>query len=133
MKRILRHYIIDTLCLLAISKIATGIVFGNGIITILQAGIAVTAVSLIAKPIINLLLLPINLITFGLFRWVAASVIIYIATLVVSAFKVVEFSFPGLSTKWIDLPSLNLHGIAAYIGFSFLLSLFTSFIYWLIK
>jgi putative membrane protein len=133
MKVILRHYVIDTVCLYAISNKAGGMVFGNGIPTLLVAGIAVTAVSLIARPIINLLLLPINLITFGLFRWVASSFIIYLSTLIVPSFKVVGFYFTGLSTRWVDLPSLNLSGIMAYIGFSFLLSIFTSSIYWLIK
>ena len=133
MKRILRHYVIDTICLYAISKMAGGMEFGNGISTLLLAGIAVTAVSIIGKPIINLLLLPINLITFGLFRWVASSFIIFLATLIVPAFKVLGFYFTGFSTKWFDLPSINLTGLAAYIGFSFLLSLLTSIIYWLIK
>ena len=133
MKRILRHYIIDTVCLYVITNIAGGMEFGNGIQTLLLTGMAITVVSLFGKPVINLLLLPINLITFGLFRWVASSFIIYLATLLVPAFKVVGFHFAGLTTKWFDLPSLNLQGIASYIGFSFLLSLFTSFIYWLIK
>ena len=133
MKRIFRHYLIDTLCLYAISQVASGMTFGGGVLTLLKAGVAVTLVSLLAKPIINLLLLPLNLITFGLFRWVASSVIIYIATLIVPAFKVSAFVFSGFSTKWLDIPSINFHGILAYVGFSFLLSLSTSFIYWLIK
>lgn len=133
MKTILRHYVIDTFSLFVISKIAEGLQFGQGLSTILIAGVAITGVSLIAKPVINILLLPINLISFGLFRWVASSIVIYLATLIVPLFKVTGFYFVGISTKWLDIPTFNLHGIWAYIGFSFLLSLITSFIYWLIK
>jgi len=133
MKTLLRHYVIATFSLLAISKIAEGLYFGQGLKTLLLAGIAVMVVSIVAKPIINILLLPINLITFGLFRWVASSVIIYLATLIVPSFKVIGFYFAGISTKWLDIPTFNLHGIWSYVGFSFLLSLITSFIYWLIK
>lgn len=133
MKKILRHFIIDTFCLYLVTKVATGINLGNGFNTLILAGMAITVVSLVAKPIINLLLLPINLITFGLFRWVASSFVLYITSLIVPAFKIMYFHFAGISSKWFDIPTLNFKGVMAYICFSFLLSLFTSFIYWLIK
>lgn len=133
MKRILRHFIIDTYCLFIISNISSGMVFERGTVTLLTAGIALTLVSLFAKPIINVLLLPLNLITFGLFRWVASSVVLYITSLIVHDFKILQFDFAGFSSKWIDVPSLHFEGILAYVGFSFLLSLIASFIYWLIK
>jgi putative membrane protein len=133
MKTILRHYVIDTFSLYLISLIASGLVFGKGLSTLLLSGVALTLVSLIAKPIINILLLPLNLITFGIFRWVAASVVIYLTTLLVPLFKVSGFYFSGFTSRWIDIPVINLHGIAAFIAFSFLLSVVTSAIYWLIK
>ena len=133
MKRILRHFVIDTFCLWVTSQIAQGMVFQSGYKTLLITGIAVTMVSLVAKPVINLLLLPINLITFGLFRWVGASVILYLVTLLVKEFRIQSFFYSGLTNKWLELPVLNFHGILAFIAFSFILSLLTSFIYWLIK
>jgi len=133
MKTILRHFVIDTYCLYLVSIIASGMQFGNGFSTLLLAGFAITIVSIFAKPIINILLLPINLITFGLFRWVASSIVLYLTTLIVHSFKIIYFHFPGLSSKWIDIPNLDFSGILSYIGFSFLLSLVSSFIYWLIK
>lgn len=133
MKRIVRHFIIDTFCLYVISNIASGLVFGGGFKTFILAGVAITIVSIIAKPVISLLLLPINLITFGLFRWVASSVVIYLSTLIVPLFKVTGFYFDGFQSLWIDIPKINLHGLGAYIAFSFLLSTMMSFIYWLIK
>ncbi len=133
MKRILRHLIIDTFCLYLITKIASGVQFGNGFSTLIAAGAAITVVSLIAKPVINVLLLPINLITFGLFRWVASSIVLYLTSLIVPSFKILYFSFPGIASRWIDIPKLEFNGVLSYIGFSFILSLISSFIYWLIK
>ena len=133
MKRIARHYVIDTFSLWVITQIAGGLFFERGIHTLLLTGVAITAVSFLAKPVINLLLLPLNLVTFGLFRWVSSAIVLYIATLLVPAFKVLSFTFVGLSSKWIDIPQMNLKGFLAYIAFSFILSLLTSFIYWLIK
>lgn len=133
MKRILRHFVIDTFCLYLVTQIAGGIKLGNGFSTLIMAGAAITVVSLIAKPVINILLLPLNLITFGLFRWVASSIVLYLTTLIVPAFKIISFNFPGLMSKWIDIPKLSFDGIMAYVGFSFLFSLTASIIYWLIK
>ncbi len=133
MKRILRHFVIDSVSIFLVSSIASGMSFEKGIETLLYTGLGLTIASLIAKPVINILLLPVNLITFGLFRWVAAVAVLYIVTLVVPGFKIVGFNFAGYSSVWIDLPSLVFGGYVAYIAFSFLHSLISSFIYWLIK
>lgn len=133
MKRIIRHYLIDTSSLWAISQIASGITFGNGVNTLLMAGVGLTLISIFAKPIINLLLLPLNLVTFGIFRWISSAVVLYLVTLIISDFKINFFHFAGLSNKWIDIPVLDFKGILAFIAFSFLLSVLTSFFYWLVK
>lgn len=133
MKKVLRHFVIDTYSLWLTSLFASGIVFGKGFHTLLLAGIGVTLVTVIAKPVINLLLLPLNLVTFGIFRWVAAAIVLFLVTLLVKDFMIVSFAFPGISNKWIELPALTFHGVFAFVGYSFILSIITSTIYWLIK
>jgi putative membrane protein len=133
MKRILRHFVIDSVSIFLVSSIASGLYFEKGIETLLLTGLGLTIASLIAKPIINILLLPVNLITFGLFRWVAAVAVLYIVTLVVPGFKISGFNFVGYTSLWFDIPAVVFSGYIAYIAFSFLHSLISSFIYWLIK
>jgi len=132
-KKILRHYTLDTYSLWVISNIASGIIFERGLRTLFISGAALAAVFFFAKPAINLLLLPLNLVTFGLFRWVSSAIVLYLVTLLVKDFKIVYFHFPGYASKWIDIPALNFNGFLAYVAFSFLLSLITSFLYWLMK
>lgn len=133
MKRILRHFVIDSVSIFLVSSIASGMVFQKGIETLLLTGLGLTIASLIAKPVINILLLPVNLITFGLFRWVAAVAVLYIVTLVVPGFSITGFNYPGYSNVWFDIPAVVFAGFLAYLAFSFLHSLISSFIYWLIK
>lgn len=133
MKRILRHFVIDSVSIFLVSSIASGLIFQKGIETLLLTGLGLTIASLIAKPVINILLLPVNLITFGLFRWVAAVAVLYIVTLVVPGFKIIGFNFGGYTSLWFDIPAVVFSGYIAYIAFSFLHSLISSFIYWLIK
>ena len=133
MKRILRHYAIDTFSLYLATQIASGVVLEKGIQTLFLAGVGVTVGLLLVKPIINVLLLPLNLVTFGLFRWVSSAIALYLVTLVVPGFKIITFHFPGLTSPWIDVPVLNFSGVLAFVAFSFILSILTSFIFWLIK
>ena len=133
MKKLIRHFVIDTYSLWLVQNIASGIVLGNGIKTLLIAGLFLSLTSLIAKPIINVLLLPLNLITYGLFRWVSSAVVLFLVTLIVKDFRIISFSFSGIANKWLDIPAIHVEGILAFIGYSFVLSLITSFIYWLIK
>src|SRR3989304_1482355 len=133
MKTIIRHYVLETVTLYLASQIASGIVFEGGLPTLFLAGVGLTLATLIIRPLINILILPINLITFGLFKWVSSAVALYLVTLVVPGFRITQFVFEGLGSKWLDIPGFSFAGILAFISFSFLLSLITSFMYWLIK
>ena len=133
MKRILRHYVIETVSLYLVSRISSGMVFERGIESMLLVGLGITIAHLVVKPIINILILPLNLVTFGLFKWVSSAITLYIVTLIVPGFKIVGFNFLGYSSVWFDLPPFSLTGLFAFVAFSFLLSFLTTFIYWLVK
>jgi len=133
MKTILRHYVVDTLSLYLATQIASGVVFAKGTESLLLAGVGLTVATMLIRPLINILLLPINLITFNFFKWISSAIALYLVTIVVPGFKIIEFGFQGLSTKWIDLPSFGFQGVFAFVAFSFLLSTIASFINWLIK
>ena len=131
MKRILRHFLLEALALYIVTSIAEGLVFEEGPQTFIMASAAITAATLFGKPIINILLMPINLVTFGFFRWVSSAVALYIVTLVVPGFKVALFSYPGYTSKWLDIPAVEFEGLLAIVAFSFILSFLTSFFHWL--
>lgn len=133
MKKIFRHFAIDTLTLYAVSLFTSGLVFEEGLTTVLLAGVGLTVASLLARPVINLLLLPINLITFNLFKWVSSAIALYLVTLVVSGFKIAHFYFAGVTSNLFTIPSLSLGGVLSYVAFAFIISLITSSIYWIIK
>ena len=133
MKNIFKHYVVDTVSLYLISQAVSGIVFENGIKSLLLAGLGIVLTSFLVKPIINLLLLPINLLTFGFFRWISSAITLYIVTLIVPGFKIYNFVFSGFTSSWIDIPLLTFIQPLSFIAFSFLITFITSIIYWLIK
>src|SRR3990167_415445 len=133
MRAILKHFAVNIIVLYLVTQWFAGLSIANGTAGLIVAGVGLTLMNFLARPIINLLLLPINLITFGFFKWVSSAFTLYLTTLVVPGFAIAGFYFAGLSTKWIELPVINLSGFLAYIAFSFILTLFTSLLHWLVK
>ena len=133
MKTILKHFVIDTVSLYLISLIVTGIVFEKGIETLLLTGFVLMLTTLIVRPIINILLLPLNLITFGLFKWVTYAITLFLVTLVVPGFKLADFIFAGFHSIWFSIPAISLSGGLAFIAFSFLISFVSSIVYWIFQ
>lgn len=133
MKTLIKIYIISTFSLYLASILFKGIILEKGLESLFLAGAGLAAVSLLIKPIINLLLLPLNLITFGLFRWVSSTVALYLVTLAVPGFKILNFVFSGLTNKWFEIPSFRLEGALSYIAFSLAISVLSSIIHWIIK
>ena len=133
MRSILKHFLVNSATLYLISLAVSGIVFENGITTIFLTGVALSIAALVIRPVINLLLLPINLITFGLFRWVGFAIALYVVTLAIPSFKLLNFGFAGYSSYWFAIPAISITGIFAFIVFSFLISLISSVIGWALK
>jgi len=133
MKTLVKIYIISTLSLYLASIVFKGIVLEKGVESLFLAGAGLAAVSLLVKPVINLLLLPLNLITFGLFRWVSSTIALYLVTLAVPGFKILNFVFSGLTNKWFDIPPFKVGGVLSYIAFSLAISVFSSIVHWIIK
>ena len=133
MKKILRYFVVDTLSLYIIANSTQGIIFENGIVTLFLAGFGLSIGTVIARPVINILLLPFNLITFNVFKWASSTIALYLVTLVVPGFIINGFKFSGFSSVWIDIPALSFEGIPSYVAISFLLSLLGFGITWLIK
>ncbi len=134
MKRILRSFLIEIGAFYLVSQIASGIVFHNGLESMVIAGVALTIATFLVRPIINILLLPINLLTFGVFKWISQAVTLFLVDLILPQMSIVSFDFAGFGSKWVDVPPVHLGTLVlAYIAFSLLLSIISGIIYWIVK
>lgn len=133
MKRLLKHFVIDSVSLYLISQTVSGLVFEGGINTLLLTGLVLTLATFLIKPVINLLLLPLNLVTFGLFRWVAYTTTLYLVTVVVDGFKIAHFNFLGFNSYWFSIPQIYFTGILSLLAFSLLISFVSTTISWIMK
>lgn len=69
-------------------------------VTLLLAALVLTILNSIVKPILSLLLLPINIVTLGLFSVVLNVALLWLATYLVPGFQILPTSFFGLELNY---------------------------------
>lgn len=127
MKKILRVFSREVVALYVITQLASGIVFDNYLQGLLITGIALAVATYVVKPIVNMLLLPINLATLGLFKFLSHAITLFIVDVALNQFAVTGFHFAGFHAQYLDLPPVNFgSGPFAYIAYSLLLMALTS-------
>lgn len=89
--KIILHWIILSVAVLATSKFISGIII-DPLWVVLIVGACLTLFNMIIKPIINILTLPINIITLGLFSLVINGAIFWYLGTLVKGFEVTTFT-----------------------------------------
>jgi len=130
-KKYLRLFLINLVSFWLVAKLIEGVGYSGGFQTLAWAALALMIVNLTVKPLINLLLLPINLITLGAFRWLVNVLALYLVTLVVPQLKISAFLFPGFNYQGFIIPPVYLAIFWVLVIASFLISLITGFFLWL--
>src|SRR3989344_6630907 len=115
MKGIIRSFTIHAFALWIIAGNIGGLHYGNDPRYLLLGALALTLIDVLLKPLINLLLLPLNLVTLGTLRWISSALTLYLATLIVPSFQVVAFKFPGFTSSLFIIPAINFSTFGAYI------------------
>lgn len=65
-------------------------------LTLVAAGVVLTLLNMVIKPILKLLFLPINIVTLGLFSWLITVFILWLATVLVPGFVIQPTIFLGV-------------------------------------
>ena len=109
----MRNFIVKVIANMASFYVAQYFVEGFTLSNTWQAYV-VTAIifmlfNLLVGPIIKLLLLPINLLTLGLFRWLTSVLLLYIFDILYTGVSIVGYHFAGYSSPLIGLPAMNLN------------------------
>lgn len=133
MKSFLRHIFINFFCLFLISKLIGAVYFSDNSIILLYASICLTVFNLLIKPVLNLLLMPINMLTLGGFRWVVNVAVLFLVTLFVEGFKITAFTFPGFSAGGFIVPPIHFPSFWSLVLVSFLIEIIESLLGWIFK
>jgi len=94
----------------------------------LVAAVVFIIFNAIASPIIKLLLLPINLLTLGLFRWLANVLVLYLFDALYTGLTITAYHFAGYSSNLLALPPMQISLFWTLVLSSFMISLSFSLI-----
>lgn len=133
MKFLIRSFVIYAASLWVVNQLVLGLTFAKGYETLFLTAAVLGLVNLFIRPFLNILFLPINLLTLGTIRWFVNVATLYLVTIMVKDFSVTGFSFPGFSYNGFLFPAFSVSGLPAFILVSFLLSFCSSFLFWLAK
>lgn len=133
MKRIIRNILVNCFCFWLISSIIPAIDYSRNFVVLFYASLTLSLVNFLVKPLLNILFLPLNLITLGTFRWVTNIIVLYLVTVLIPEFSITPFHFAGYSSAGFILPPLYFNLFFTYLLIAFLFSVISDIIYSLFK
>jgi uncharacterized membrane protein YvlD (DUF360 family) len=115
MKKFLRFTLIIVFALITQNQIWGNLYFANPINTLIKVAIIISIFELILKPIVKILLLPINLLTLGMFRIIINTLGFYLATFFLADFEVKNIFTTNFNWQGLIVPSFHFQGFWAYL------------------
>lgn len=123
MKKILRSALLLTFSLVTANLIWSNLEFQSIPWTIIKVAIILAIFEILLKPIIKVILFPINLLTLGLFRAVINTLGLYLASFLFTDFYVKSINSPPTIFFGIQIPALSFSSFWNYLVTSTTISL----------
>ncbi|MEK7558936.1 MAG: phage holin family protein [Patescibacteria group bacterium] len=133
MRAIIRNIVFHSVSLFALTQFLSGFKITGGFATFLFAGAVLSVMLMVVKPILNIISLPLNILTLGLFSFFSNIIIFLLLTMFVPQISIVPFTFQGFSYSGFMIPSFHFNQITAFIVSGFALSAIITFLTWLIR
>lgn len=131
MRFLLRHILLYALSLFLLQAIFAGVTITGGLTTYLLAGFLLTLMYYTIRPILQLVTLPINIATLGLFSVIINTFILYLISVLLPSITIEPFSYPGFSFIGFIVPKIYFNAFFAYLICSLVISCITTVISWL--
>lgn len=133
MKTILRSFLINFGTLLLVSQIIPSLEISGGVRGLAIGSLAFMAANIVLIPLLKVLLLPLNLLTLGVFAWLSNVLALYLLVNVVPNFKLLPYTFPGATLNGFIIPSMDLSTFQVAMAASFIIGFTAHFLHWLSK
>jgi putative membrane protein len=131
MKGFLQEASIIVAALYASLYMYSGLTIQGGFWSIFTASILLTIGFKIIRPILNIMTLPLNVITFGLFQVLTISFIVFLVSLIYPQLQIRPFEFEGLQFLGIIIQRFHVNLFLSYIIISGTIYLITKAFFWL--
>jgi len=132
LKRIVRSVLLKSGSIYVTSLYLTGLSFGGSIKTLFISAVTLSLVNMFVRPLVKIVMLPINFLTLGLFSWFINVLMLYLTTTLVPNFSISAFSTTKFTYQSFYIPSFEFGFLGSFIAISFFISLVYSFLAWLV-
>jgi len=130
MKHLIRVFLFNVFALWLTSQLIPGFVIPGGWQTTLFAGFILSLLMLIVAPILKILFIPINILTFGLLSWFINVIIIYLLTVFVPEIQVNAWIFHGASFLGFVIPVMHISYFVNLVITSLLIASMTDILHY---
>lgn len=131
MKGFLQEIAINAVALFVALSIFSGLAVTGGFWGIFTAAVLITIGFRVLKPVINIITLPLNVITFGLFQALVVAFIVFLITLIYPQMQITEFQFEGARFYGIIISPFYVTLFLSYIIISGTIYLINRSLFWL--
>lgn len=133
MKGLLKNTVFNAISLYILSQFLAGVDVDGGIKTLLMSGLIISVLFVVIKPILNIVSMPLNIATLGLFSFITNAILLYILTILVPSISISPFTFNGFSFAGFIVPVMHFSAFWAFVVSAAVLSLVINFFDWLTK
>ena len=95
-QKFIKKIIVTSVALYGVTATIPGFSFDLSPANLLIITLTLLLLQFLAKPIIKLLLLPLNLVTLGAFRWLINLIIFYLLDTILIQLNIISFSLDGI-------------------------------------
>ncbi|MBP9815514.1 MAG: phage holin family protein [Candidatus Levybacteria bacterium] len=115
MKFIFQQLVIAIISLHLTSLFLPGLIITGGFAQLLLASVFLVIGFTIVRPLLNIITLPLGILTLGLFSIITTSFVLFLITMFDKNFNIVSFPFSGISFFGIVIPSFYSNILLSYI------------------
>jgi putative membrane protein len=130
MKHLIRVFLFNVFALWLTSAVVPALVAPGGWQTILFAGFVLSILMLIVAPLLKILFIPINILTFGVLSWLVDVIVIYLLTVFVPEIQVHAWLFQGVSWQGFTIPATHFNYFWSLVITSFFISAITGLLHY---
>lgn len=123
MRKFLRSCLINSICLALLAELFPGFQIIERLKGIVLAGLGLTVIDLIVKPVIKTILLPITLLTLGTLRWIINVISLALLALSIPQVTIKSFHFDGFNFGGIIIQPFRVSLLLSVIFSSLILTL----------
>ncbi len=108
MKHFFRSVVSFVFALWLTSALIPALTIAGSVWGMISAGLALAIMMILLKPLISLILLPVNILTLGLLGWFVNVIVLYLWSALVPQVSLQPWTFPGLTWGGFVVPPANL-------------------------